>query len=94
MCLVSLLDLCLLLIPATPDHLLTQFYPCLDDEDGHGHKADPEVELRLHQNGLRWGEMLWRARSMSINLLYPLLFLHFSLGSPHLLRSIAFPPPS
>jgi hypothetical protein len=33
---------------ATLDYLLAQFYSCLDHEDGHGHKAHPEVEFRLH----------------------------------------------
>jgi hypothetical protein len=66
----------------------------MDHEDRHGYQAHPEVELRLHQDGLCWREVLWSARSTLIDCFGCLLFLEVLLGSPHLLRFIAFPPHS
>lgn len=36
----------------------------MDHEDRLGNQAHSEVELRLHKDGLCWGEMLWSTRGM------------------------------
>ena len=46
-------------LPGYVDHILAQFYSCLDHEDRLCCQAHWEMELRLHSNGLCRRQMLW-----------------------------------